>query len=119
MSKKRNKKRPPKRTLALPNLEQSKAAGLVMPSGSKSMRAPARIARPVTRYASIKPRLIADRTSAAVFRTFNFSMMCIRWVAAVLKLISKRAAISFVLKPSAMRTRTPCSLRVSGSRLMS
>ena len=62
MSKKRNKKRPPKRVLALPNLEQSKAAVLNSLTSKSSQRAYARAITDFVDWYCSEPRLALNRT---------------------------------------------------------
>ena len=62
MSKKRNKKRPPKRTLALPDLEQSKAAVLNTLTSKSGQRSYDRAITDFVDWYCSEPRLAFNRT---------------------------------------------------------
>ena len=62
-----------------------------------------------------RPRRIAYRTMPAMFGVSSFLKMCARWDSAVLTLIPRASATSFVVLPSATSYRTSRSRGVSGS----
>jgi integrase len=103
MSQKRNKKRPPKRTLALPDLEQSKAAvlnTLTLKSGQRSYdRA---ITDFVDWYCS-EPRLAFNRTAVLRYRIYleqkQYAATTINLRLAAVRRVAYEAADSGLLSP--------------------
>ena len=71
MSKKRNKKRPPKRTLALPDLEQSKAAVLHTLTSKSGQRSYDRAITDFVDWYCSEPRLAFNRTVVLRYRIFS------------------------------------------------
>jgi hypothetical protein len=70
MSKKRNKKRPPKRTLALPDLEQSKAAVLNTTTSKSGQRSYDRAITDFVDWYCSEPRLAFNRTAVLRYRIY-------------------------------------------------
>ena len=70
MSKKRNKKRPPKRTLALPDLEQSKAAVLNTLTSKSGQRSYDRAITDFVEWYGSEPRLAFNRTVVLRYRIY-------------------------------------------------
>ena len=70
MAKKRNKKRPPKRTLALPDLEQSKAAVLNTLTSKSGQRSYDRAITDFVDWYCSEPRLSFNRTVVLRYRIY-------------------------------------------------
>lgn len=70
MSKKRNRKRPPKRTLALPGFEQSKAAVLNSLTSKSGQRSYDRAITDFVDWYCSEPRLAFNRTVVLRFRIY-------------------------------------------------
>jgi len=103
MSKKRNKKRPPKRTLALPDLEQSKAAVLnTLTSKSGQRSYDCAITDFVDWYCS-EPRLAFNRTVVLRYRIYleqkQYAATTINLRLAAVRRVAYEAADSGLLSP--------------------
>ena len=103
MSKKRNKKRPPKRTLALPDLEQSKAAVLnTLTSKSGQLSYDRAITDSVDWYCP-EPRLAFNRTVVLRYRIYleqkHYAATTINLRLAAVRRVAYEAADSGLLSP--------------------
>jgi integrase len=103
MSKKRNKKRPPKRTLALPDLEQSKAAVLNTLTSKSGSRSYDRAITDFVEWYCSEPRLALNRTVVLRYRIYleqrQYAATTINLRLAAVRRIAYEAADSGLLSP--------------------
>jgi integrase len=103
MSKKRNKKRPPKRTLALPDLEQSKAAVLNTLTSKSGQRSYDRAITDFVDWYCSEPRLAFNRTVVLRYRIYleqkQYAATTINLRLAAVRRVAYEAADSGLLSP--------------------
>jgi integrase len=103
MSKKRNKKRPPKRTLALPDLEQSKAAVLNTLTSKSGQRSYDRAITDFVDWYCSEPRLAFNRTVVLRYRIYleqkHYAATTINLRLAAVRRVAYEAADSGLLSP--------------------
>ncbi len=103
MSKNRNKKRPPKRTLALPDLEQSKAAVLNTLTSKSGQRSYDRAITAFVDWYCSEPRLAFNRTVVLRYRIFleqkQYAATTINLRLAAVRRVAFEAADSGLLSP--------------------
>jgi integrase len=103
MSKKRNKKRPPKRTLALPDLEQSKAAVLNTLTSKSGQRSYDRAITDFVEWYCSEPRLAFNRTVVLRYRIYleqkQYAATTINLRLAAVRRVAYEAADSGLLSP--------------------
>jgi integrase len=103
MSKKRNKKRPPKRTLALPDLEQSKAAVLNTLTSKSGRRSYDRAITDFVEWYCSEPRLALNRTVVLRYRIYleqrQYAATTINLRLAAVRRVAYEAADSGLLSP--------------------
>ena len=103
MSKKRNKKRPPKRTLALPDLEQSKAAVLNTLASKSGQRSYDRAITDFVDWYCSEPRLAFNRTVVLRYRIYleqkQYAATTINLRLAAVRRVAYEAADSGLLSP--------------------
>jgi integrase len=103
MSKKRNKKRPPKRTLALPDLEQAKAAVLNTLTSKSGQRSYDRSITDFVDWYCSEPRLAFNRTVVLRYRIYleqkQYAATTINLRLAAIRRVAYEAADSGLLSP--------------------
>lgn len=103
MSQKRNKKRPPKRTLALPDLEQSKAAVLNTLTSKSGQRSYDRAITDFVDWYCSEPRLAFNRTVVLRYRIYlehkQYAATTINLRLAAVRRVAYEAADSGLLSP--------------------
>ena len=103
MSKKRNKKRPPKRTLALPDLEQSKAAVLNTLTSKSGQRSYDRAITDFVDWYCSEPRLAFNRTVVLRYRIYleqkHYAATTINLRLAAVRRVAYEAVDSGLLSP--------------------
>jgi cellobiose phosphorylase len=103
MSRKRNKKRPPKRTLALPDLEQSKAAVLNTLTSKSGQRSYDRAITDFVDWYCSEPRLAFNRTVVLRYRIYleqkQYAATTINLRLAAVRRVAYEAADSGLLSP--------------------
>ena len=103
MSQKRNKKRPPMRTLALPDLEQSKAAVLNTLSSKSGQRSYDRAITDFVDWYCSEPRLAFNRTVVLRYRIYleqkQYAATTINLRLAAVRRVAYEAADSGLLSP--------------------
>jgi integrase len=103
MSKKRNKKRPPKRTLALPDLEQSKAAVLNSLTSKSGQSSYDRAITDFVDWYCSEPRLAFNRTVVLRYSIYleqkQYAATTINLRLAVVRRVAYEAADSGLLSP--------------------
>src|SRR5438128_3375121 len=103
MSKKRNKKRPPKRVLALPDLEQSKAAVLNTLTSKSGQRSYDRAITDFVDWYCSEPRLAFNRTVVLRYRIYleqrQYAATTINLRLAAVRRVAYEAADSGLLSP--------------------
>src|SRR5688572_21120988 len=103
MSKKRTKKRPPKRTLALPDLEQSKAAVLNTLTSKSGQRSYDRAITDFVDWYCSEPRLAFNRTVVLRYRIYleqkQYAATTINLRLAAVRRVAYEAADSGLLSP--------------------
>ena len=103
MSKKRNKKRPPKRVLALPDLEQSKAAVLNSLTSKSGQRTYDRAITDFVAWYCSEPRLALNRTVVLRYRIYleqkHYAATTINLRLAAVRRVAFEAADSGLLSP--------------------
>src|SRR5215467_12979967 len=103
MSKKRNKKRAPKRSLALPDLEQSKAAALNTLTSKSGQRSYDRAITDFVDWYCSEPRLAFNRTVVLRYRIHleqkQYAAATIKLRLAAVRRVAYEAADSGLLSP--------------------
>src|SRR5215469_15588483 len=103
MSKKRNKKRPPKRVLALPDLEQSKAAVMNSLTSKSGRRTYDRAITDFVAWYCSEPRLALNRTVVLRYRIYleqkHYAATTINLRLAAVRRVAFEAADSGLLSP--------------------
>src|SRR5918995_427112 len=103
MSKRRNKKRPPKRTLTLPDLEQSKAAVLNTLTSKSGQRSYDRAITDFVDWYCSEPRLAFNRTVVLRYRIYleqkQYAATTINLRLAAVRRVAYEAADSGLLSP--------------------